>query len=62
MAGPGAPELDVTLATGIDADTTRSLGLSSLDPASIDIAEWSRDPEPLVVHNAAEILYKLRVE
>jgi nickel-dependent lactate racemase len=47
--------IDVTLATGIDADTTRSL-----DPASIDIAEWERDPETLVVHNAGEILYKLR--
>jgi nickel-dependent lactate racemase len=54
--------IDVTLATGIDADTTRSLGLSYLDPASIDIAQWSRDPETLVVHNAGEILYKLRVE
>jgi nickel-dependent lactate racemase len=52
--------IDVTLATGIDADTTRSLGLTYLDPASIDIAEWERDPETLVVHNAGEILYKLR--
>ncbi|MFJ9033211.1 hypothetical protein ACIRQP_32790 [Streptomyces sp. NPDC102274] len=52
--------IDVTLATGIDADTTRSLGLTYLDPASIDIAEWSRDPETLVVHNAGEILYRLR--
>jgi nickel-dependent lactate racemase len=54
--------IDVTLATGIDAETTRSLGLTYLDPASIDIAEWSRDPETLVVHNAGEILYKLRAE
>jgi nickel-dependent lactate racemase len=52
--------IDVTLATGVDADTTRSLGLTYLDPASIDIAEWERDPETLVVHNAGEILYKLR--
>jgi nickel-dependent lactate racemase len=52
--------IEVTLATGIDADTTRALGLSYLDPTSIDIAEWERDPETLVVYNAGEILYKLR--
>jgi hypothetical protein len=54
--------IDVTLATAIDADTTRALGLTYLDPASIDIAEWERDPETLVVHNAGEILYRLRAE
>jgi hypothetical protein len=53
--------IDVTLATGIDAGTTRALGLSSLDPASIDIAEWECDPETLVVHNAAEILVQAAV-
>jgi hypothetical protein len=37
------------------------LGLSSLDPASIDIAEWECDPETLVVHNAAEILVQAAV-
>jgi hypothetical protein len=48
------------LATGIDAETTRALGLSYLTPASIDIAEWSRDPDALIVPGAGEILYKLR--
>jgi nickel-dependent lactate racemase len=52
--------IEVTLATGIDADTTRGLALSYLDPASIDIDEWERDPETLVVHDAGEILYRLR--
>jgi nickel-dependent lactate racemase len=52
--------IEVTLATGIDAETTRALGLSYLDPASIDIAEWSRDPDTLIVPDAGEILYKLR--
>ena len=51
--------VEVTLATGIDAETTRALSLSYLDPASIDIDEWSRDPGTLVVHDAGEILYRL---
>ncbi len=52
--------IDVTLATGIDAATTRALGLTYLDPASIDPAEWSRDPGTLVVPDAGEVLYRLR--
>ncbi|MDN3357938.1 lactate racemase domain-containing protein [Actinomadura sp. DC4] len=51
--------IEVTLATGIDAETTRGLSLSYLDPASIDIEEWARDPGTLVVHDAGEILYRL---
>jgi len=52
--------IEVTLATGIDAATTRALSLSYLDPASIDVDEWARDPDTLVVHDAGEILYRLR--
>jgi nickel-dependent lactate racemase len=51
--------IEVTLATGIDAETTRGLALSYLDPASIDIEEWARDPDTLVVRDAGEILYRL---
>ena len=54
------PRIEVTLATGIDAETTRALGLSYLDPTSIDIAKWERDPHTLVVPNAGETLYRLR--
>jgi lactate racemase len=52
--------IEVTLATGIDARTTRDLALSYLDPASIDVDEWERDPDTLVVRDAGEILYRLR--
>jgi nickel-dependent lactate racemase len=52
--------IEVTLATGIDPDTTRALGLSYADPGSIDIEEWRRDPDTLVVDNAGEILFRLR--
>jgi nickel-dependent lactate racemase len=51
--------IEVTLATGIDAETTRALSLSYLDPRAIDIEEWSHDPDTLVVHDAGEILYRL---
>ena len=51
--------IEVTLATGIDASTTRGLSLSYLDPRTIDVEEWSRDPDTLVVHDAGEILYRL---
>jgi nickel-dependent lactate racemase len=51
--------IEVTLATGIDAATTRAVALSYLDPASIDFDEWSRDPDTLVVPDAGEILYRL---
>jgi lactate racemase len=51
--------IEVTLATGIDAETTRALSLSYLDPTSIDVEEWARDPDTLVVPDAGEILYRL---
>jgi hypothetical protein len=50
----------VTLATGIDEATTRALGLHHRDPAGIDPAARSADPDTLVVPDAGEILYRLR--
>jgi nickel-dependent lactate racemase len=52
--------VEVTLATGIDAATTRAVNLSYLDPASIDVDEWARDPDTLVVPDAGEMLYRLK--
>jgi nickel-dependent lactate racemase len=52
--------IKVTLATGIDEQKTRSVALDYLDPATIDPAEWSRDPDTLVIPNAGEILHRLR--
>lgn len=50
----------VTLATGIPQDVVRSVNLHYRDPATIDVAEWSMDPEALVVPDAGEVLYRLR--
>jgi hypothetical protein len=38
----------------------RSVNLHYRDPATIDVSEWSADPETLVVPDAGEVLYRLR--
>ncbi|MGI8870404.1 MAG: lactate racemase domain-containing protein [Mycobacteriales bacterium] len=50
----------VILATGISEAETRSVALDYRDPASIDIEEWTRDPDTLVVPDAGEVLFRLR--
>ena len=50
----------VTLATGISEERVRAAGLDFLDPAEIDVAAWSAQPETLVVPDAGEVLYRLR--
>jgi len=60
---PDAGERDrvtVTLATGIREQLTRAVNLDYLDPAKVDVAAWEDDPEALVVHDAGEVLYRLR--
>lgn len=54
------PRICVTLATGIDRATTEELGLSYLDPATVDVAACRTDPNTLVVPDAGEVLYRLR--
>jgi nickel-dependent lactate racemase len=51
--------ITVTLATGIDENTTRALGLSYRDPCGIDPAAWQAGPSTLVVPNAGEILFRV---
>lgn len=50
----------VTLATSIPRDVVESYNLNYLDPADVDIAAMEADPETLVVHNAGEVLHRLR--
>jgi nickel-dependent lactate racemase len=50
----------VTLATGIDKETTLRIGLNYLDPAAVDIEAYAADPGTLVVRDAGEQLYRLR--
>jgi lactate racemase len=50
----------VTLATGIPEATVRAVNLGHRDPASLDLAAMEADPDTLVVHDAGEVLYRLR--
>lgn len=50
----------VTLATGIPEAEVRAVNLSYTDPREVDITEWERDPGALVVHDAGEVLHRLR--
>jgi hypothetical protein len=50
----------VTLATGIPEDIVRAANLDYLDPATVDIAAYEADPDVLVVHQAGEVLHRLR--
>jgi nickel-dependent lactate racemase len=52
--------VEVTLATGIPEPVVKRANLSYLDPADVDVAAWEADPDALVVHDAGEVLYRLR--
>jgi nickel-dependent lactate racemase len=50
----------VTLATAIPADVCHAANLGYLDPSTVDIDEFTRDPDTLVVPRAGETLFRLR--
>jgi lactate racemase len=50
----------VTLATGIPEDEVRAVNLNYLDPALVDVAAFESDPGTFVVHDAGEVLFRLR--
>lgn len=52
--------VQVTLATAIPEHICHSANLGYLDPALVDVAEFARDPDTLVVPRAGEMLYRLR--
>jgi len=57
--GVEAPRIRVTLATGIPREGCARIALGYLDPASIDVADWKKDPDTLVVPRAGEMLYRV---
>jgi nickel-dependent lactate racemase len=59
--GAEQPRIQVTLATGIPEERCRRINLGYLDPASINLSEWTgREREGiLVVPRAGEMLYRL---
>lgn len=54
------PRVRVVLATSIPEAVVRRANLGYLDPSSVHVADWEDDPEALVVHDAGEVLHRLR--
>jgi Uncharacterized conserved protein len=61
-SGVETPRIQVSLATGISEADCRAVNLGYRDPASIDVAEWSKrqNDDLLVVPRAGEFLYRIR--
>jgi len=59
-SGIETPRITVTLATGIPDDRCRRINLGYLDPASVNLEEWSRHQDWLVAKRAGEMLYRIR--
>lgn len=54
------PRVTVTLATGIPEAVVRAANLNYLDPREVDVAALEADPGTFVVHQAGEVLFRLR--
>jgi nickel-dependent lactate racemase len=57
--GRETPRVRVTLATGIPREVCDRVNLGWLDPATVDVDAWRRDPDALVVPRAGEMLYRV---
>jgi nickel-dependent lactate racemase len=58
--GVEEPRVNVTLATSITRETCEQINLGYRDIDSIDVASWEADEDTLVVHEAGQVLYRLR--
>jgi nickel-dependent lactate racemase len=59
-SGVETPRITVTLATGIPEERCRRINLEYLDPATVNLDEWSRHQDWLVAKRAGEMLYRIR--
>jgi nickel-dependent lactate racemase len=57
--GKENPRVRVTLATGIPRERCERIALGYLDPATVDVEAWKKDPDTLVVPRAGEMLYRV---
>lgn len=60
VSGVEAPRIRVTLATGIPRERCERINLGYLDPATVDVAAWKKEPGTLVVPRAGEMLFRVR--
>lgn len=58
--GVEKPRIEVVLATGIPEDICRKINLGYMDWREIDIEEYKKDKDTLVVEKAGEVLYRLK--
>jgi nickel-dependent lactate racemase len=59
--GLETPRIQVTLATGIPRERCGRINLGYLDPASVDVRDWSDDPndDAFLVPRAGEVLFRV---
>jgi nickel-dependent lactate racemase len=53
------PRVNVTLATGLDAATCKSINLGYLDPRKVRLDEWKNDADAFVIERAGEFLFRV---
>lgn len=58
--GTETNRVKVTLATSVPREQVEAVNLSWMDPADVDVAALEADPDTFVVHNAGEVLFRLR--
>jgi len=58
--GKETPRVNVVLATGIPEETCRKINLGYMDYRTIDIGEYKKRKNTLVVEKAGEVLYRLK--
>lgn len=58
--GQESLRIRVTLATQIPREVCEQINVGYLDSATVDLAAWEADPAATVIHNAGEVLYRLR--
>ena len=52
--------IQVTLATRIPEDLCHKMNVGYLDPDTVDVEAWRRDPGTMVVDNAGEVLFRVK--
>lgn len=52
--------ISVTLATGIPRETCEQVNLGYLDPGTVDLEALAQESGTTVIHNAGEVLFRLR--
>jgi len=60
VTGVEHDRIRVTLATRIPKELCDKMNVGYIDPDTIDIEEWRRDPGTKVVDNAGEVLFRLK--